>query len=101
MELIGAILTPNNNIIFSILFYQSILILIGDLGNIEVKSNGEETEILINDSIISLIGQHSIIGRSLVIHEKEDDLGKGGNEESLKTGNAGGRILCGVIGIAQ
>lgn len=74
---------------------------VGDMGNIEVKADGGDTEINLSDSLVSLIGQHSVIGRALVVHEKEDDLGKGGNEESLKTGNAGGRILCGVIGIAQ
>jgi Cu-Zn family superoxide dismutase len=74
---------------------------VGDLGNIEVKSDGGEIEIHLTDHLVSLVGQHSVIGRSVVVHEKEDDLGKGGNEESLKTGNAGGRIACGVIGIAQ
>jgi Cu-Zn family superoxide dismutase len=48
-----------------------------------------------------LIGPHSIIGRSIIIKANEDDLGRGGHEYSLTTGNSGARIAGGVIGIAS
>lgn len=49
------------------------------------------------DKTITLFGAHSIIGRSVVVHSGEDDLGKGKHADSLKTGNAGGRAACGVM----
>ncbi|KAJ1918087.1 Superoxide dismutase [Cu-Zn] [Mycoemilia scoparia] len=73
---------------------------VGDLGNIEVGSDGKAA-IKFDDKLISLFGAHSIVGRSIVVHEEVDDLGKGGHELSKTTGNAGGRFACGVIGIRQ
>ena len=73
---------------------------VGDLGNIEAGANGE-AKVDIEDSFISLIGPNTIIGRAIVVHAGEDDLGKGGHDDSLTTGHAGGRVACGVIGSAK
>jgi Cu-Zn family superoxide dismutase len=76
----------------------------GDLINNIVFNNDGLFQYEYYDNSISLYPNiYSIIGRSIVIHEKSDDLGlgKGKNkEESLKTGNAGKRICCGIIGLA-
>ena len=49
---------------------------------------------------VDLHGDRSVVGRALIVHADEDDLGKGGDAESLKTGNAGDRLGCGVIRLA-
>jgi Cu-Zn family superoxide dismutase len=70
------------------------------LGNIEADENGNVQQVMY-DSLVKISGKYSVIGRSVVIHEKKDDLGKGCNLESLITGNAGKRIACGVIGVVD
>jgi len=73
---------------------------VGDLGNIETDAQGNSKgEVL--DNFVKVIGPLSVVGRTVVVHAGTDDLGKGGNEESLKTGNAGPRPACGVIGISS
>ncbi|KYN40074.1 Superoxide dismutase [Cu-Zn] [Trachymyrmex septentrionalis] len=71
---------------------------VGDLGNVVANSEGEAV-INITDNIISLRGSNSIVGRSIVIHSAEDDLGKGNHSLSLTTGNSGDRWACGIVGI--
>ncbi|ODQ67959.1 copper/zinc binding superoxide dismutase [Nadsonia fulvescens var. elongata DSM 6958] len=73
---------------------------VGDLGNISTDAHGLAKGV-IQDNLVKLIGENSILGRTVVIHAGTDDLGKGGNAESFKTGNAGGRNACGVIGISN
>jgi superoxide dismutase, Cu-Zn family len=73
---------------------------VGDLGNIIADENGK-VDITLEDSLLSLRGEMSIIGRSVVVHADEDDLGKGTFPDSKTTGHAGARIACGVIGRAE
>jgi superoxide dismutase, Cu-Zn family len=67
---------------------------VGDLGNLEVDESGK-AEIKMTDKVISLTGEHSIIGRAIIVHAGEDDL------KSQPTGDAGARIGAGVIGIGK
>lgn len=67
---------------------------VGDLGNLEADQNGKATYERV-DSAISLNGNHSIIGRAIIVHAGEDDL------TSQPTGDAGARVAAGVIGIGQ
>ncbi|CEP02389.1 hypothetical protein PBRA_008973 [Plasmodiophora brassicae] len=89
----------------------------GDLGNIVANEDGVAT-VSITDSMVTLIGDNSVIGRAFIIHESinahcllvnrmsnqasvvvvADDLGKTSHQLSKTTGNAGGRVAGGVIG---
>ncbi|KAH8358053.1 hypothetical protein KR084_001223 [Drosophila pseudotakahashii] len=64
---------------------------VGDLGNLEANSSGI-VDITYTDPVITLTGKLAVIGRGVVVHELEDDLGLGNHTDSKKTGNAGGRI---------
>mmetsp|Transcript_7218 Transcript_7218/g.10737 ORF Transcript_7218/g.10737 Transcript_7218/m.10737 type:complete len:154 (+) Transcript_7218:67-528(+) len=74
--------------------------MVGDLGNIEADDDGC-ANVAIEDRQVKLIGPHSIIGRSIVVKSNPDDMGRGGNELSLSTGNSGQRLAGGVVGIAS
>lgn len=72
----------------------------GDMGNIKTDEwgNGYYAR---EDDQISLFGAFTILGRSCVVHAGEDDLGQGSHPLSKTTGNSGGRVACGVIGISK
>lgn len=70
----------------------------GDLGNITATEDRSSIFYFTTPKVSLFYGDLGIIGRSLVIHEREDDLGRGGNAESIITGNSGKRLDCAVIG---
>lgn len=63
----------------------------GDLGNIEVKADGTGDLEITTDMLTVKPGPNSVVGRAVVFHEKADDF------KTQPTGNAGGRLGCGVI----
>lgn len=73
----------------------------GDLGNIISKNNVAKGTIVDNILSLDFNKKTCIIGRMMIVHEQKDDLGLGNNDESLKTGNAGKRLACGIIGITK
>merc|ERR1712160_93119 len=72
---------------------------VGDLGNVTAGDDGVAVY-EIEGTDVNLSGETSVIGRSFVVHAGIDDLGQGGHELSATTGNAGGRLACGVIGLS-
>jgi len=66
----------------------------GDLGNITANATGQAHYERV-DKELKLTGDDSIIGRSVIVHEKVDDL------KTQPTGNAGARVACGVIVAAK
>lgn len=66
----------------------------GDLGNVEAAADGTATLQWL-DSNLSLSGERSVLGRGVIVHAKADDL------KTQPTGDAGGRLACGVIGAAK
>jgi superoxide dismutase, Cu-Zn family len=67
---------------------------VGDFGNIEAKADGKGYYDRV-DTMITLDGPHSIIGRAVVVHAEPDDF------KTQPTGGAGARLACGVVGVAK
>ena len=66
----------------------------GDMGNLEADKYGK-AHLDYVDMAMMLTGEQTIVGRAVIVHEKEDDL------KTQPTGAAGARLACGVIGVAK
>ena len=67
----------------------------GDMGNIEADASGNAKLDYVDHQISLGNDAKSAIGRAVVVHAKPDDL------KTQPSGDAGGRIACGVIGWAK
>lgn len=67
----------------------------GDLGNIYIRQGSKTYK---KTYCIKGTSVNELLGRSIIVHEDEDDLGKGGFEDSKQTGHSGKRIGCAIFG---
>jgi Cu-Zn family superoxide dismutase len=67
----------------------------GDMGNVEADALGNAKLDYVDHQISLSNDDKSVIGRSVVVHAKPDDL------KSQPSGDSGARIACGVIGWAK
>jgi Cu-Zn family superoxide dismutase len=66
---------------------------VGDMGNLEADATGK-AHLELKSNLLKFSGETSILGRGVIVHEKVDDW-------SQPVGNAGGRVACGVVGVAK
>ena len=66
----------------------------GDLGNVQAASDGTAT-LEWTDPSMKLDGSDGVIGHAVIVHANPDDL------KTQPTGNAGGRVACGVVGVTK
>ncbi|MEM9452321.1 MAG: superoxide dismutase family protein [Cyanobacteria bacterium P01_E01_bin.6] len=67
---------------------------VGDLGNVVIYSNGSGTISVTLPDLPLTDGDRAIAGHAVILHADRDDFGQ-------PTGNAGGRIGCGIIELAS
>jgi Cu-Zn family superoxide dismutase len=67
----------------------------GDFGNLQADKQGKATKTMVMKGITIAEGTTSIVGKGFIVHDKKDDL------KTQPSGNAGGRIACGVIELVK
>ena len=70
---------------------------VGDLQQLNVPVGQNTCTLTYDDPFAGLFGDNAILGKAIVIHIGEDDLGSGTCDASKANGCAGARIGCGVI----
>ncbi|MBP9855591.1 MAG: superoxide dismutase family protein [Candidatus Omnitrophica bacterium] len=63
---------------------------VGDMGSIDIDQDGKGTLKLFMPGLTLAQGTYAVVNKAIILHENVDDF-------SQPTGNAGGRIACGII----